>query len=79
MCGMSTCECGYVLRTCTSPLSFGSQWKLQVSNDSMFSATRDKMMVKRTVMGKRLRFLFTMFSTSALAIAHASHPLPPIT
>ena len=42
----------------------GSQWKRQVYHDLTIGETRAKIVVKRTAMGKRLRFFFTMFSTS---------------
>ena len=48
----------------TCVFSVDTQWKLQVSHDLTFGATRHKTVVKRTAIGKRLRFFFTMFSTS---------------
>ena len=50
--------------TCTCAFSFDSQWKLQVLHDFTFGATPHKIVVKRTAIEKRLRFFFTMFSTS---------------
>ena len=53
-------------RPYTYVFSFGSQQKLQVAHDFTFGATLHKIVVKRTVIGKQLRFYFTMFSTSGL-------------
>ena len=45
-----------------------TQWKLQLSHDLALGGHTLKTVVKRTAMGKRVRFFFTMFSTSGFGV-----------
>jgi hypothetical protein len=54
--------CEFACMKCLFPRS--SQWKHQLYHELAFGGHRGKKVVKRTVMGKQLRFFFTMFSTS---------------